>query len=172
MNKQFFISLLFGLITFVILGGVFGSLVFLPEMAGWYEVYPEAVRETPDFVSGLVVGLLQLIALIILLPKLQITTVSGGAIFGAIYSVVLWLNGRPSNGLCNQYRIVRLRSKRCIIVRSNGRGLRISHYLVAKKVRLVNKSPLKNNYARYNCIGRFTLTLFKANLVTKSNATV
>jgi hypothetical protein len=91
MNKQFFISLLFGLITFVILGGVFGSLVFLPEMAGWYEVYPEAVRETPDFVSGLVVGLLQLIALIILLPKLQITTVSGGAIFGAIYSVVLWL---------------------------------------------------------------------------------
>ena len=85
------ISLLFGLITFVILGGAFGSLVFLPEMAGWYEAYPEAVRETPDFVSGLVVGLLQLIALIILLPKLQITTVSGGAIFGAIYSVVLWL---------------------------------------------------------------------------------
>ena len=91
MNKQFFISLLFGLITFVILGGVFGSLVFLPEMAGWHQAYPEAVREAPDFVSGLVVGLTQLIALIILLPKLQITTVSGGAIFGAIYSVVLWL---------------------------------------------------------------------------------
>ena len=91
MNKQFFISLLFGLITFVILGGVFGSLVFLPEMAGWHEAYPEAVRETPDFVSGLVVGLIQLIALIIRLPKLQITTVSGGAIFGASYSIVLWL---------------------------------------------------------------------------------
>ena len=91
MNKQFFISLLFALITFVILGGVFGSLVFLPEMAGWHQAYPEAVREAPDFVSGLVVGLTQLIALIILLPKLQITTVSGGAIFGAIYSVVLWL---------------------------------------------------------------------------------
>lgn len=91
MNKQFFISLLFALITFVILGGLFGNFVFLPEFATWHEAYPEAVRETPDFVSGLVVGLLQLIALIILLPKLQITAVSGGAIFGAIYSVVLWL---------------------------------------------------------------------------------
>tara|TARA_B110001450_G_scaffold152289_1_gene142100 strand:+ start:160 stop:567 length:408 start_codon:yes stop_codon:yes gene_type:complete len=91
MNKQFFISFLFGLVVFVILGGAFGSFVYLPEIAAWNEAYPEAVRETPDFVSGLVVGLLQLIALIILLPKLQITTVSGGAIFGAIYSVVLWL---------------------------------------------------------------------------------
>ena len=91
MNKQFLISLLFGLITFFILGAAFGSLVFLPEMACWYEAYPEAVIETPDFVSGLVVGLIQLIALIILLPKLQITSGSGGAIFGAIYSVVLWL---------------------------------------------------------------------------------
>lgn len=91
MNKQFLISFLFGLVVIVILGGAFGSLVYLPEIAAWNEVYPEAVRETPDFVSGLVVALLQLIALIILLPKLQITTVSGGAIFGAIYSVVLWL---------------------------------------------------------------------------------
>ena len=91
MNKQFLISFLFGLVVFVILGGAFGSFVYLPEIAAWNEAYPEAVRETPDFVSGLVVGLLQLIALIILLPKLQITTVSGGAIFGAIYSVVLWL---------------------------------------------------------------------------------
>ena len=91
MNKQFFISLLFALITFVILGGLFGNFVFLPEFATWHDAYPDAVRETPDFVSGFILGLLQLIALIILLPKLQITTVSGGAIFGAIYSVVLWL---------------------------------------------------------------------------------
>ncbi|MDC0615668.1 hypothetical protein OAP05_07220 [Schleiferiaceae bacterium] len=91
MNKQFLISFLFGLVVIVILGGAFGSLVYLPEIAAWNEAYPEAVRETPDFVSGLVVALLQLIALIILLPKLQITTVSGGAVFGAIYSVVLWL---------------------------------------------------------------------------------
>ena len=91
MNKQFFISLLFALITFVILGGLFGNFVFLPEFATWHEAYPDAVRETPDFVSGFVLGLLQLIAFVVLLPKLQITSVSGGAIFGAIYSVVLWL---------------------------------------------------------------------------------
>ena len=91
MNKQFFISLLFALLTFVILGGLFGNFVFLPEFATWHEAYPDAVRETPDFVSGFVLGLLQLIAFVVLLPKLQITTVSGGAIFGAIYSVVLWL---------------------------------------------------------------------------------
>ena len=91
MNKQFFISLLFALITFVILGGLFGNFVFLPEFATWHEAYPDAVRETPDFVSGLVIALIQLIPLIILLPKLQITSGSGGAIFGAIYSVVLWL---------------------------------------------------------------------------------
>ena len=91
MNKQFLISFLFAFVAFVILGGIFGSLIFLPEIAAWNEAYPEAVRETPDFISGLAVGLLQLIALIILLPKLQITTVSGGAIFGAVYSVVLWL---------------------------------------------------------------------------------
>ena len=58
MNKQFFISLLFALITFVILGGLFGNFVFLPEFATWHEAYPDAVRETPDFVSGLVVGLI------------------------------------------------------------------------------------------------------------------
>ena len=91
MNKQFFISLFFALVTFIILGGVFGSFVFLPEFAVWHGAYPEAVREAPDFISGLVVGLLQLIGFIILLPKLQIATVSGGAIFGAVYSVVLWL---------------------------------------------------------------------------------
>jgi hypothetical protein len=91
MNKQFFISLLFALLTFVILGTVFGSLVYLPETAGWYEAYPDAVRETPDIVSGLVVGLLQLIAFVVLLPKLQITSGSGAALFGAVYSVVIWL---------------------------------------------------------------------------------
>ena len=42
MNKQFFISLLFALITFVILGGLFGNFVFLPEFATWHEAYPDA----------------------------------------------------------------------------------------------------------------------------------
>ena len=91
MNKQFFISLLFALITFVILGGLFGNFVFLPEFATWHEAYPDAVRETPDFVSGFVLGLLQLIAFVVLLPKLQITSGSGAAMFGAVYSVVIWL---------------------------------------------------------------------------------
>ena len=91
MNKQFFISLLFALITFVILGGLFGNFVFLPEFETWHEAYPDAVRETPDFVSGFVLGLLQLIAFVVLLPKLQITSGSGAALFGAVYSVVIWL---------------------------------------------------------------------------------
>ena len=91
MNKQFFISLLFALLTFVILGGLFGNFVFLPEFATWHEAYPDAVRETPDFVSGIVLGLLQLIAFVALLPKLQITSGSGAAVFGAVYSVVIWL---------------------------------------------------------------------------------
>ncbi len=91
MNKQFFISLLFSLIIFAFLGGLFANFIFLPEFAIWHDAHPEAVRETPDFVSGLVVALLQVIALILLLPKLQITNATGGAIFGAIYSVVLWL---------------------------------------------------------------------------------
>ena len=91
MNKQFFISLFFALVTFIILGGVFANFVFLPEFEIWHGAYPEAVREAPDFISGLVLGLLQLIGFIILLPKLQIATGSGAAIFGAIYSVVIWL---------------------------------------------------------------------------------
>lgn len=91
MNKQFFISLLFALLTFVTLGGLFGNFVFLPEFATWHEAYPDAVRETPDFVSGFVLGLLQLIAFVALLPKLQITSGSGAALFGAVYSVVIWL---------------------------------------------------------------------------------
>jgi len=91
MNKQFFISLLFALLTFVTLGGLFGNFVFLPEFATWHEAYPDAVRETPDFVSGFVLGLLQLIAFVVLLPKLQITSGSGAALFGAVYSVVIWL---------------------------------------------------------------------------------
>ena len=91
MNKQFFISLFFALVTFIILGGVFANFVFLPEFELWHDAYPEAVREAPDFISGLALGLLQLIGFIILLPKLQIATGSGAAIFGAIYSVVIWL---------------------------------------------------------------------------------
>ncbi len=91
MNKPFIISFFFALVTFIVLGGLFGYFVFLPEFATWHEAYPDAVRETPDFVSGFVLGLLQLIAFVVLLPKLQITSGSGAALFGAVYSVVIWL---------------------------------------------------------------------------------
>lgn len=89
--KKYVITFLIGLILFFILGGVFGTLVFLPEMASWYEAFPNAVRETPDFFSGFIVGLIQLIALIYLLDKLSINNLKNGAVFGLVYSVVLWL---------------------------------------------------------------------------------
>jgi len=91
MNKQFFISFLFAFVTFLVLGGLFGNFVFLPEFATWNEAYPEAVRETPDFVSGFIAALVQLISFIVLLPKLNYTTHVSAVIFGAVYSVVIWL---------------------------------------------------------------------------------
>jgi hypothetical protein len=89
--KKYIITFLLTLIIFFILGGVFGTLVFLPEMKSWYEAFPDAVRETPDFVSGFIVGLIQLIGAIILVDKLKINNIKSGAIFGLIYSVALWL---------------------------------------------------------------------------------
>ena len=71
-------------IYFFILGGVFGTLIFLPEMASWHEAFPDAVRENPDFLSGFIVGLIQLIALIVLLDKLNIDNLKDGAIFGLV----------------------------------------------------------------------------------------
>ena len=89
--KKYIIAFLLTLIVFFILGGVFGTLIFLPEMKSWYEAFPEAVRETPDFISGFVVGLIQLIGAIFLVDKLNIDNLKSGAIFGLIYSVALWL---------------------------------------------------------------------------------
>jgi len=89
--KKFIYTFIIGLILFFILGGVFGTLIFLPEMASWHEAFPDAVRENPDFLSGFIVGLIQLIALIVLLDKLKIDNLKDGAVFGLVYSVVLWL---------------------------------------------------------------------------------
>ena len=89
--KKYIITFLLTLIVFFIFGGVFGTLVFLPELKSWYEAFPDAVRETPDFVSGFIVGLIQLIGAIILVDKLKINNLKSGAIFGLIYSVALWL---------------------------------------------------------------------------------
>ena len=89
--KKFIYTFIIGLILFFILGGVFGTLIFLQEMASWHEAFPDAVRENPDFLSGFIVGLIQLIALIVLLDKLNIDNLKDGAVFGLVYSVVLWL---------------------------------------------------------------------------------
>ena len=89
--KKYIITFLLTLTVFFILGGVLGTLIFLPEMKSWYEAFPDAVRETPDFVSGFIVGLIQLIGAIILVDKLKIDNLKSGAIFGLIYSVALWL---------------------------------------------------------------------------------
>ena len=89
--KKYIVTFFLTLLLFFIIGGVFGTLVFLPEMNSWYEAFPDAVRETPDFVSGFIVGLIQLIGAIILVDKLKINNLKSGAIFGLIYSVVLWL---------------------------------------------------------------------------------
>ena len=89
--KKFIYTFIIGLILFFILGGVFGTLIFLPEMASWHEAFPDAVRENPDFLSGFIVGLIQLITLIVLLDKLKIDNLKDGAVFGLVYSVVLWL---------------------------------------------------------------------------------
>ena len=89
--KKYIITFLLTLIVFFILGGIFGTLIFLPEMKSWYEAFPDAVRETPDFISGFVVGLIQLIGAIFLVDKLNIDNLKSGAIFGLIYSVALWL---------------------------------------------------------------------------------
>jgi hypothetical protein len=89
--KKFIYAFIIGLILFFILGGVFGTLIFLPEMSRWHEAFPDAVRENPDFLSGFIVGLIQLIALIVLLVKLNIDNLKDGAVFGLVYSVVLWL---------------------------------------------------------------------------------
>ena len=80
--KKYVITFLIGLVLFFVLGGVFGTLVFLPEMASWHEAFPNAVRETPDFVSGFIVGLIQLIALIYLFDKLSIKDLKNGAEIG------------------------------------------------------------------------------------------
>ena len=89
--KKYIITFLLTLIVFFILGGIFGTLIFLPEMKSWYEAFPDAVRETPDFISGFVVGLIQLIGAIFLVYILNIDNLKSGAIFGIIYSVALWL---------------------------------------------------------------------------------
>ena len=60
MKKIYYNISFLTLIVFFILGGIFGTLVFLPEMKSWYEAFPDAVRNS-RLCMGFIVGLIQLI---------------------------------------------------------------------------------------------------------------
>lgn len=89
--KKLVISFLLAFVAFAILGGLFANFIFLPQLAIWQEAFPDAVKSTPDFVSGFIVGIIQLVGFIYLMDRLNIDNVKDGAIFGAIATVALWL---------------------------------------------------------------------------------
>ena len=89
--KKLVISFLLAFVAFAILGGLFANFVFLPQLAIWQEAFPEAVKSSPDFVSGFIVGIIQLFGFIYLMDRLNIDNVKDGAVFGAIATVALWL---------------------------------------------------------------------------------
>lgn len=91
MQKKYILSFLIAFVLFMVLGGLFGTLVFLPTFETWHQAFPDAVRETPDMASGFLVGIIQLVAFVYLFGRLNIDTFLEGAVFGAVYSVVIWL---------------------------------------------------------------------------------
>jgi len=91
MQKKYIFSFLIAFVLFMVLGGLFGTLVFLPTFETWHQAFPEAVRETPDIASGFLVGIIQLVAFVYLFGRLNIVTLSEGAVFGAVFSVLIWL---------------------------------------------------------------------------------
>jgi hypothetical protein len=89
--KKLVISFLLAFVAFAILGGLFANFIFLPQLAIWQEAFPDAVKSSPDFISGFIVGIIQLVGFIYLMDRLNINNVKDGAVFGAIATVVLWL---------------------------------------------------------------------------------
>jgi len=89
--KKLVISFLLAFVAFAILGGLFANLIFLPQLALWQEAFPDAVKSSPDFVSGFIVGIIQLFGFIYLMDRLNIDNFKDGAVFGAIATVALWL---------------------------------------------------------------------------------
>ena len=89
--KKLVISFLLAFVAFAILGGLFANFIFLPQLALWQEAFPDAVKSSPDFVSGFIVGIIQLVGFIYIMDRLKIDNVKDGAIFGAIATVALWL---------------------------------------------------------------------------------
>ena len=89
--KKLVISFLLAFIAFGILGGPFANFIFLPQLALWQEAFPDAVKPAPDFISGFLLGIIQLVGTIYLMDRLKIDNIKDGAIFGAITTVALWL---------------------------------------------------------------------------------
>ena len=89
--KKLVISFLLAFVAFAILGGLFANLIFLPQLALWQEAFPDAVKSSPDFISGFIVGIIQLVGFIYIMDRLKIDNVKDGAVFGAIATVALWL---------------------------------------------------------------------------------
>ena len=89
--KKIVISFLLAFVAFGILGGLFANFIFLPQLALWQEAFPDAVKPAPDFISGFLLGIIQLVGTIYLIDRLKIDNIKDGAIFGAISTVALWL---------------------------------------------------------------------------------
>ena len=89
--KKLVISFLLAFVAFAILGGLFANFIFLPHLALWQEAFPDAVKSSPDFISGFIVGIIQLVGFIYIMDRLKIDNVKDGAVFGAIATVALWL---------------------------------------------------------------------------------
>ena len=89
--KKYIVTFVLSFLTFAMLGGLFANFVFLPEFAQWNTLHPEAVRATPDFISGFSVALIQIIGLITLMDKFKLYTLINGAVFGAVFSLGIWL---------------------------------------------------------------------------------
>ena len=89
--KKLVISFLLAFIAFGILGGLFANFIFLPQLALLQEAFPDAVKPAPDFISGFLLGIIQLVGTIYLMDRLKIDNIKDGAIFGAITTVALWL---------------------------------------------------------------------------------
>ena len=66
----------------------FGNFIFLPQLALWQEAFPDAVKSSPDFVSGFIVGIIQLVGFVYLMNRLNIDNVKDGAMLKKAISAI------------------------------------------------------------------------------------
>jgi len=89
--KKLTISFFLGFLTFSIVGSIAAFLFYLPEFAALHNANPSAINESPEPVSGTILGIVQLIVLVVLMDKLKINSIKNGAVLGAVFSGLLWL---------------------------------------------------------------------------------